>query len=68
MMFGTSHIGIVGDDGFHLDTQESLGDNGDGCRLLVFARNGCKGFVLLAYYSIEAFSLSKIFGWVSPDV
>jgi hypothetical protein len=60
--------GFAGNDDLSLNAREGLGDNGDGRRLLVFARDGCEGFVLLVYSSIEAFGPSKIFGQVSPDV
>jgi hypothetical protein len=63
-----TNIGIAGNDDFPLNAWESLGENGDRCRLPVFAHDGHKGFVLLAYYSIEAFSPSEIFSWVSPDI
>jgi hypothetical protein len=68
MTFIIGDIGIAGNEDFPLDAPESIGDNGDGCRLFVFAHDSRKGFVLLAYYSIEAFGPSKIFSQVSPDV
>jgi hypothetical protein len=62
-------MGIAGNNGFPLNSWESIGDNGDRCRFLVFAHDGCKGLVLLlAYASIEVFSLGEISGQVSPDV
>jgi hypothetical protein len=49
--------------------REGFGEDCDGRRLLVSACDSCKGLVLLlAYASIEAFSLGEIFAWVSPDV
>jgi hypothetical protein len=62
--------GIAGNDGFPLDAWESLGENGDGCRLLLFAHDGCKGLflLLLAYASVEAFGPGENFGRVSPDI
>jgi hypothetical protein len=60
--------GFAGDDDLSLNAREGFGDNGDRCRLVVFARDGRKGFVSLAYAGIEAFGPSEIFGWVSPDV
>jgi hypothetical protein len=62
------NLGFAGNDDLSLDARESLGDNGDGRRLFVFAHDGCEGFVLLAYSSVEAFGPSGIFGRVSPDV
>jgi hypothetical protein len=46
--------GFAGNDDLSLDAMESLGDNGDGHRLLVFACDGRKTFVLLAYAGVEA--------------
>jgi hypothetical protein len=60
--------GFTGNDDLSLNAREGLGENGDGCRFLVFARDGRKGFVLLAYISGEAFGPSQIFGRVSPDI
>jgi hypothetical protein len=68
MMFIIGNIGIAGNNDFHLNVWESLGDDGGRHRLLVFAHNGYKGFVLLAYCSIDAFSPSKIVGQFSPDI
>jgi hypothetical protein len=68
-MFGIGDFGIAGKEDLSLNPREGFGENGDGCRLLVFARDGCKGLVLLlAYASVEAFGPGEIFGWVSPDV
>jgi hypothetical protein len=67
--FVISDIGIAGNDDLSLNVREGLGEDSDGCRLLVFAHDSCKGLVLLlAYTSIEAFSLGEIFRQVSPDV
>jgi hypothetical protein len=69
LLFGSTDTGIAGKEDLSLNAREGFGENGDGCRLLVFARDSCKGFVLLLVYaSVEAFSLGEIFGWVSPDV
>jgi hypothetical protein len=69
LVFGIADTGIAGKEDLSLNAREGFGQNGDGRRLLVFARDGCKGLVLLlAYTSVEAFSLGEIFGWVSPDV
>jgi hypothetical protein len=68
IMFNIGNIGITDNDNFPLNVWESLGENSNGCRLPVFAHDGHKGFVLLPYCSIQAFSLSESFGWVSPDV
>jgi hypothetical protein len=59
--------GFTGNNDLPLNMREGLGDNGNGCRLLVFACDSCKGFVLLAYTSIEVFGPREIFNWVSPD-
>jgi hypothetical protein len=68
-LVGSTETGIAGKEDLSLNTREGLGENGDGCRLLVFVRDGCKGLVLLlAYAGIEAFSLGESFGRVSPDV
>jgi hypothetical protein len=62
-------VGFTGNDDLSLDARESLGDNGDGCRLLVVARDSCIWFfVLLAYAGVEAISPRKVLGRVSPDV
>jgi hypothetical protein len=68
-------IFIIGDTGsacnkdLSLNTREGFGENGDRYRLLVFARDSCKGLVLLlAYISIKAFGPCEIFSRVSPDV
>jgi hypothetical protein len=63
-----SDLSSAYNDDLSLNARESLGDNSDGCRLLGFVYDGCKRFVMLVHASIEAFSPSKIFGWVSPDV
>jgi hypothetical protein len=69
IIFSIDNFSIAGDDSFPLDVQESLGDNGDGCRLLVLVYDSSKGLVLLlAYASIEVFGLGEIFGQVSPNV
>jgi hypothetical protein len=60
--------GFTGNDDLSLNAREGLGDNGDRCRFLVFVHDGRKGFVLLAYASVEAFGRSEFFGRVSPDV
>jgi hypothetical protein len=58
-------MGIAGKEDLSLNVREGFGENGDGRRLLVFARDGCKGLVLLlAYTSVDAFSLGEIFGQV----
>jgi hypothetical protein len=60
--------GFIGNDDLSLNAREGFRDNGDGRRYLVFTHDGHKGFVLLAYASVEVFSPSEIFGQVSPDV
>jgi hypothetical protein len=60
--------GFAGNDDLSLNVRESLWDNGDRCRLLVFARDGRKRFVLLAYTGIEAISPRQVLGPVPPDV
>jgi hypothetical protein len=65
----STNTGIVGKEDLSLNAREGLGENGDRYRLLVFARDSCKGLVFfLVYASIEAFSPGEIFGRVSPDV
>jgi putative lipase involved disintegration of autophagic bodies len=62
-MFGIGNSGIAGKEDLSLNAREGFGENGDGCRLLVFAYDSCKGLVLLlAYASVEAFSPGGIFG------
>jgi hypothetical protein len=69
LLFGSTDMGIAGKEDLSLNAREGFGENGDGRRLLVFARDGSKGFVLLLVYtSVEAFSPGEIFGRVSPDV
>jgi hypothetical protein len=69
LMFGIDDTGIGGNDDLSLNERGGFGENGDGRRLLVFARDCCKGLVLLLVYaSIEAFSPGEFFGQVSPDV
>jgi hypothetical protein len=36
-----SDVGFIGNDDLSLDMRESLGDNGDGYRLLVSTHDGC---------------------------
>jgi hypothetical protein len=62
------NLGFASNDDFSLDAGEGIGDNGGRRRLLVFAGDGCEGFVLFVYSSIEAFGPSEIFGHVSPDI
>jgi hypothetical protein len=59
---------FAGNDDLSLDLRESFVDNGDGRRLLVLACDGHKGFVLLAYGSVEVFGPSEISDRVSADV
>jgi hypothetical protein len=70
--FGSIYVGVAGKEDLSLDVREGLGDDGDRCRFLVFARDGCKWLLLLllllAYAGIEAFGPGEIFGRVSPDV
>jgi hypothetical protein len=62
-------MGIAIEEDLSLNVRESLGENGDGPRLLIFAYDSCKGLILLLVYTgIEAFSPGKIFSQVSPDV
>jgi hypothetical protein len=65
-----SKVVFAGNDNLSLNAREGLGENGNGCRLLVFAHDGHKGFILLllAYASIEVFGPSEILVWVSPDI
>jgi hypothetical protein len=69
LLFGSTNTGIAGKEDLSLNSREGLGENGDGRRFLVFARDGRKGLVLLlAYASVEAFGPGEIFSQVSPDV
>jgi hypothetical protein len=69
LLFGSTNTGIAGKEDLSLNVREGFRENGDRHRPLVFACDGCKGLVLLlAYTSVEVFSLGEIFGWVSPDV
>jgi hypothetical protein len=61
-----SDMGFTGNHNLSLDVWESLGDNGDRHRLLVFAHDTCIWFfVLLAYAGVEVVSLRKVLGQVS---
>jgi hypothetical protein len=40
-------MGIAGKEDLSLNTREGFGENSDGRRLPVFARDSCKGLVLL---------------------
>jgi hypothetical protein len=69
LVLGITDMGIAGKEDLSLNAREGFAENGDGCRLPVFAYDGCKGLdLLLAYASIKVFSPGEIFGWVSPDV
>jgi hypothetical protein len=70
LMFVIGNTGIAGKEDLSLNTREGFGENGNRHRLHVFTRDSCKGLVLLllAYASVEAFSLCEVFGQVSPDL
>jgi hypothetical protein len=73
LIFSLGDMGIAGKEDLSLNSREGFGDNGDRHRFLVFARDSCKGLILLlllllAYASIEAFGPSGVFSQVSPDL
>jgi hypothetical protein len=69
LMFSLGDSGIAGKEDLSLNAREGLGENSNRYRFLIFAYDSCKWLVLLlAYASVEAFRLGKVFGWVSPDV
>jgi hypothetical protein len=56
------------DNDLPFSARRGFRDNGSGHRLLVFAHDSHKRFVLLAYTGVEAISPRQVFGQVSPDV